>query len=92
MESYCSELHMAPAMASKALPFKSRAPEDSLDHVVQSMEVGLCTHKLMHIFKCDAPLVGGLDMFCNINKITYAILDMNQDLVTSLTKVNARGM
>ena len=92
MYSSGSELYMVPAMASKALPCRSRAPEVSLDHLVQSIEVGLGTHRLMQISKGVAPLVGGLDIFCQSNKIPYAILEMNQDLLTSLTKVDASGI
>ncbi|MFM7980804.1 MAG: hypothetical protein ACKPKO_15940 [Candidatus Fonsibacter sp.] len=56
--------------------------------MVQSVQYGLGTHRLMHISKCVAPLVGGWDIFSKINQITYAILEMHQDLLTSLTKVN----
>ena len=80
---------MVPAMASKALPCKSRAPDSSLDNLVEIIEVGLGNHRLMHISKRVAPLVGGWDMFCKSNNITDAISEINQDLFTSLTKVSA---
>ena len=46
-ERSCSELHVVPAMASKALPCKSRAPEVNLDKSVESIELGLGTHNIM---------------------------------------------
>ena len=40
------------------------------------------THRLTQLSKGVAPLVGGLDI----------VLQMNQDLLTSLTKVSASGI
>ena len=59
---------MVLAMASKALPCRSRAPEVSLDHLVQSIEVGLGIHKPMQISKGADPLVSGLDISAESNK------------------------
>ncbi len=91
MESHCSELHIVPAMATKALP-RSRAPDVSLEDLVQSIEVGLGAHRLMQISKGSVALVSGWDIFCTINKVTYAILEMKQELLYGLTKVNASGI
>ncbi|MFM7987719.1 MAG: hypothetical protein ACKPKO_51250, partial [Candidatus Fonsibacter sp.] len=68
------------------------APEINMSHLVQRIEVALGTHQLMQISKCAAPLVGGWDMFCNTNNIAYAILEMNQYLLTSLTNVKSIGI
>ena len=62
IEISCSELHMVTAMASKALPCRSREPYISLDHLVQSIDVGLGTHRLAQISNGVAPLVGGWDI------------------------------
>ena len=47
------------AMASKALPCTSRAPDVSLDQLVQRIELGLGTHKLMQSSKAVVQLVSG---------------------------------
>ena len=83
MHSSCSKVHIVPAMASKGWPCKRRAPRVNLDHFVQSIEVGLETHKLMQISIIAAPLVCGWDFFCKSNNITDAIMGMNQYLLTS---------
>ena len=60
IESSCSELLVA-ATASKALP-RSRAPEVSLEDLVQSIEVGFGAHRLMQISKGSDSLVSGWEI------------------------------
>ena len=70
----CHALHNVPAMACKGLPCK-RAPEVNLYQLVQSIESGLGTHKLLNIYKGAAPLVSGWDMSWKSHHITNAIMD-----------------
>ena len=68
------------------------APEVSSDYLVESMEQGLGTHTLMHYSKGSSPLVVGWDIFCKGKKITYEVLELTKDLLTSLTKDIAIGI
>ena len=71
---------------------RSRAPEVSIDHLVQSTEQGLGTHKLLQVSQCSSPLVVGLDIFCKGNKITDEVLELSKDVLFSLTRVDASGI
>ena len=62
---------------------------ESLGHLVDNVEHGLGTYKLVRITTSAVPLASGLGIFSKGNIITDAIVDINQDLFTSLTRVNA---
>jgi len=71
---------------------RCRAPEVSLDDVVACMAQGLGTAKLLKVSQGQAAVVHGWDIFSKGNKMTDTILELNQDLLSTLNKLNPSGI